>query len=317
MRLAAVRVVSVGVVVAGFAAVVGAGTAAAAAPAVITYNGGDIVYRAAMGQSNQVVVTQPAAGVLVFDDVVAITANTDPPGSCVYYADVDGVVRDRTRMQCVDRGGRLNVYTYDRADLIDNRTAGPVETLAAGAGDDIVRLGGGPGVVVHAAGGPGNDLFYSGPGSDAIDGGDDVDTVSYQGRYAVITADLDAPFMLEFIAFTGHGGAPGETDGYLAIENITGGGGADRITGNDLANVLDGGSATVPCGSPPCATFSGHDTLVGAGGPDVLLGQDGDDLLYGGAQYDTMDGGTGSNRCFDEAAGATVVRCALTVLVRP
>ena len=57
------------------------------------------------------------------------------------------------------------------------------------------------------------------------------------------------------------------------IENAIGGAGADQITGNDLNNLLDGGS-----------------------GADVLLGGLGDDFLIGGAGNDTIDGGAGNDK---------------------
>jgi len=54
------------------------------------------------------------------------------------------------------------------------------------------------------------------------------------------------------------------------IENATGGGGNDIITGNAVANVLIGGA-----------------------GNDTINGNDGDDTIIGGVGQDTMDGGIG------------------------
>lgn len=58
------------------------------------------------------------------------------------------------------------------------------------------------------------------------------------------------------------------------IENAVGGGGADSITGNDLANVLSGGS--------------GNDTILGLAGTDLLNGGAGNDRLDGGDGVDTV-----------------------------
>jgi Ca2+-binding RTX toxin-like protein len=310
------RVALVAVLVAGCTAV-SAGTANAAGTATIRYSGADILFLAAGSQANRLVITAPRPGFLVFDDVVNIEAFTEDPFACLYFADADGIVRDRTRIQCEDRGGRLNIRTGNYDDLIDNRTTALVETLSGDDGNDTIRLGGAPGVVVFASGGDGNDVFYSGAGSDVIDGGEDVDTVSYAGRFGAVTADLDAPYMWMGIRFAGHGGMGAENDGFNNIENLTGGGGDDLLTGNSRPNVLDGGSATVPCGTPPCATFSGNDRLVGGNGADVLLGRDGNDLMWGGVQFDTMDGGTGSNTCYDTLAGASTTNCVFVVLVSP
>ncbi|PWB64627.1 MAG: hypothetical protein C3F17_06425 [Bradyrhizobiaceae bacterium] len=71
------------------------------------------------------------------------------------------------------------------------------------------------------------------------------------------------------------------------IENGIGGGGADVLNGNDLANVLTG--------------LAGNDTLSGGAGNDTLYGGDGNDTLYGGDGNDTLEGGLGSDVLFGQA----------------
>ena len=68
------------------------------------------------------------------------------------------------------------------------------------------------------------------------------------------------------------------TVGVGNIENITGGTGADTLTGDGKANKIEGGA--------------GDDTLTGGAGVDELYGGAGDDTLTGGADADTIDGGT-------------------------
>ena len=58
------------------------------------------------------------------------------------------------------------------------------------------------------------------------------------------------------------------------IENAIGGGGNDILTGNLLANLLDGGA--------------GNDTLFGGGGNDTFLASLGNDTFDGGDGYDTL-----------------------------
>ena len=65
------------------------------------------------------------------------------------------------------------------------------------------------------------------------------------------------------------------------IENAVGGGGADVITGNDLANVLRG--------------MAGNDSISAGLGNDRLEGGDGNDTLAGGAGDDILDGGAGTD----------------------
>lgn len=117
------------------------------------------------------------------------------------------------------------------------------------------------------------------------------------------------------------------------IENAVGGSGNDKLIGNDVANVLDGGagfdtvsyrdaSAGVTAsmlnmrgtggaaagdrylniealeGSNFNDTLTGgvnNDTLTGLGGNDTLSGGNGNDRLFGGAGIDLLDGGNGDD----------------------
>lgn len=65
------------------------------------------------------------------------------------------------------------------------------------------------------------------------------------------------------------------------IENAKGGTGNDKIVGNVVANLLEGGD--------------GADTLDGRGGNDTLVGGSGDDWLLGSLGFDTLLGGEGND----------------------
>ncbi|MEM8853741.1 MAG: M10 family metallopeptidase C-terminal domain-containing protein [Pseudomonadota bacterium] len=89
------------------------------------------------------------------------------------------------------------------------------------------------------------------------------------------------------------------------IEDAIGGTGDDAITGNRLANRLDGGR-----GEDTINGADGRDHLLGGAGNDSLFGGAGDDRLFGDAGADTLmsgtgndrlDGGTGSDRLDAEA----------------
>src|SRR5436190_1395279 len=69
------------------------------------------------------------------------------------------------------------------------------------------------------------------PAADAYDGGEGRDTVSYQGRRRGVVASLGP---------AGGGGEPGELDRYTAVEDLNGGLGDDRLTGDDGPNRLYG-----------------------------------------------------------------------------
>lgn len=67
-------------------------------------------------------------------------------------------------------------------------------------------------------------------------------------------------------------------------------GGADRLTGNALRNMLDGGT-----GNDSLWGLGDHDTLAGQSGLDQLFGGDGNDLLQGGSGEDRLFGGAGND----------------------
>ncbi|NEY90681.1 calcium-binding protein [Tabrizicola oligotrophica] len=145
------------------------------------------------------------------------------------------------------------------------------DTILAAGGDDAVRGGQGRDQIF---GGLGSDTIFGGAGGDRIsdgagvdilfaDGGDDVifasgagsantyrggagsDTLSYRGITGGLTLDLAAGTVT---------GPQARHDVVRGIEHAEGGQGSDAITGDDLANVLDG--------------RQGNDTLFGGLGAD-------------------------------------------------
>ncbi len=77
------------------------------------------------------------------------------------------------------------------------------------------------------------------------------------------------------------------------IENAVGGGGADTIYGNAVANQLSGlgGVDMIDSGE-------GNDTVYGGEGGDTLIARGGADLVYGEGGADIVDGGVGSDIIF-------------------
>ena len=160
-----------------------------------------------------------------------------------------------------------------------------IENLTSGNGDDVLTgntlanaLDGGSGND-SLLGGDGNDSLTGGLGDDTIDGGAGIDTALFTGSTAA-TVNLT----LTTAQVTGYG-----TDVILGIENVTSGSGNDSLTGNALANVLDGGS-----------------------GDDSLLGGNGNDTLKGGVGNDTVNGGTGVDLADYTGTAAISINLALT-----
>jgi Ca2+-binding RTX toxin-like protein len=145
------------------------------------------------------------------------------------------------------------------------------DTLTGNGGNDVLD------------GGAGDDSLLGGAGADTHLGGPGADTASYAGHTAPVTADLDG---------VADDGGKGERDRIMTdVENITGGAGADRLTGNNGRNELRGGAGgDVLDGGP------GNDSLDGSAGKDRLGGGDGDDAMDGGDDTDDLDGSKGNDK---------------------
>jgi len=174
--------------------------------------------------------------------------------------------------------GNLNAasggYGLDFSDGTGNANLGGgdfADYLAGGAGSD------------HLVGNGGNDLLDGGAGSNLLDGGAGIDTA----RFSLVgdaVVNLDQGYGLQW-----------DVDRWavstlVAVENLTGGSGDDRFTGNSAANVLTGGV--------------GDDTLDGGLGNDILTGGLNNDTLIGGGGIDTAS--------YADAASGVTVRLAIT-----
>jgi Ca2+-binding RTX toxin-like protein len=171
-----------------------------------------------------------------------------------------------------------NVANDGESGELDNVKT-DVENLIGGAGDDNFTGSASANVLTGGAGddtlngGAGDDTFLEGAadsGSDTFIGGTGTDTVDYSARTGDLTITMDG---------TADDGLAGELDNVgTDIENVLCGSGDDTVTGNALANLIEGGA--------------GDDTLSGGAGNDELYGGAGDDILDGGAGDDILDGGS-------------------------
>ncbi len=210
----------------------------------------------------------------------------------------------------------LNLYGSDADDLFElfndrTRVNGTdvlffdIEyfSITGGAGSDTISGGGiassqtwgltGSGVgfvqfnptiwfmqVENLVGGPRNDLFEilpSGSVAGSIDGGTGANSISYADTLndgaSAWTSDVNVN--LSSGTATAVGGS------IQNFQHVYGGEGNDQLTGNSLANILEG--------------RGGDDTLVGNAGGDTLVGGDGNDSLNGGAGSDFLVGGQGDD----------------------
>lgn len=79
----------------------------------------------------------------------------------------------------------------------------------------------------------------------------------------------------------------------LQIQNVTGGAGADRLSGDSQPNMLLG--------------MGGNDLLWGHGGADDLQGGNGNDVVVGGADNDTITGGIGKDLVIGGTGADTLI----------
>lgn len=150
------------------------------------------------------------------------------------------------------------------------------DTLTGGSGNDKLAGGDDNDVITGGAGDDtcwgeaGNDTFRGeagASGSDFYFGGEGTDLMDYSGRSLALTIAMDATWTGSFQSGSATGtpsGASGEGDLVGAdIENLYGGAGNDTITGNALANHLEGrGGSDTFFETSDTST----DVFIGAGG---------------------------------------------------
>ncbi len=174
------------------------------------------------------------------------------------------------------------------------------------------------------SGAGGDDRLLGGEGNDTLDGGAGADTAGYQGAASGVSVSL---------AIVGAQDTLGDgVDTLSNLENLIGSAFNDTLTGDGLANVLEGGlgddalnggagldtASYADAGSGVSVSLAlagaqntggaGIDTLVsmenlagsafndaltGNAGDNALAGAAGDDILIGGLGADSLDGGAG------------------------
>jgi len=139
-------------------------------------------------------------------------------------------------------------------------------------------------------GGAGDDLLRGGGGNDSLNGGLGIDTATYDN------AGIGVKVSLAVLTAQVTGGAGSDT--LLAIENLTGSGFNDQLTGNTAANLISG-----LAGDDSLVGNAGNDTLYGGPGNDSLYGGDGNDWLRGDAGVDLIFGGNGNDNILSDGDG--------------
>ncbi|MET7487160.1 calcium-binding protein [Streptomyces sp. NPDC005538] len=265
-----------------------AGAATAPATAALSTGGGEVLYKAAAGQTNKVTVTASRVSgsdkvTYVIDDVVTIKAGT----GCAYPT-----ASDHTKVSCT-------VTTVDSQD--------PYATAKFTLGDknDVVSYNNKTNQTYYFASidlGPGNDRLEDtgrvdgnyvsgGTGNDSIDigkaavawGGDGNDGIVATGGLTITQGGNgnDALFT---------DGDSSSSDGGDGNDTVRGGDGDQILSGGDGNDVIEGYA-----GNDFLYGGKGNDKLYGGAGADTLYGNSGNDILWGGAGKDFLSGGPGRN----------------------
>lgn len=220
----------------------------------------DIHYNAAVGETNNVTVTQDANHIDFTDPGNAISTG---PGC--YSVAGDHVRCNRSLTDSI------KISTGDGDDSVQSAVDVPV-SVELGDGDDTATTG------------DGDDTLNGGPGADTMSGGAGDDTVDYSGRSEDLNISLDND---------DNDGTPTESDDINAnVENAIGGNGADTITAGNAAATLSGGP-----GDDIITGSDFNDVLKDGPGADQLIGGAGDDQLFGtaGDGDDVLSAGTGTD----------------------
>jgi Ca2+-binding RTX toxin-like protein len=192
-------------------------------------------------------------------DTLDLSSQTTLTGATINL--VNGVMTSAEGTETVT--GFEAVFDSDGSNRIFGHPGGRVEGRG---GNDTIN--GGPGVDT-ILGGTGNDLIFDSFGSDSLDGGADIDTISYQDWVgSSFTINLESGLV------TGPDGIETITNFEAAIDSNDPG----LITG-----LASAGSRLEGRG--------GNDTLFSGAANDTILGGDGDDRIVLSLGFDSMDGG--------------------------
>jgi Ca2+-binding RTX toxin-like protein len=257
----------------------------------------DILYSAAPGEANAVVVSEEGLAIRFTDPAAPVTAG---PG-CV--SDGDDALCDFSSLNFInvhvdlgdgDDSADLSGLDFPMPPLFEAASVvrgGPGnDHVLGGAGFDVFHGDEGDDELIGARsqdflyGGPGNDILRGGAGFwDELDGGPGDDILNGGiGRPDVVHA-IGANFRLTPTALTGVG-----NDTLIGIEHAWLEGGPGR-------NVFN---ARTWRGSTYIDAFAGNDLIVGGYGPDYLIGYGGNDVIAGRAGQDDLSGGGGRDVLF-------------------
>jgi hypothetical protein len=302
----------------------------AAHAATITYDGDTLVYTAAAGERNDMILGPSAAygQAIQLGDSAPVSF---PDGSCVQgdgwlHCAAPAAVRidlgDNNDTFAFASGGAplpnaVSVAGGPGADTLRGLEQGTGPTLDGGPGDAVLE---GKGAGETLQGGDGNDTLtgrggadrlFGGPGDDTLDGdrydaaapdlldgGPGVDKVE---GWANPAADRNGPITVTVDGVADDGRA-GEGDDVRDVEQIE-----SHVSGRfaftDAPDVVDVW-ANLDQGPSTIATAGGADRVIGGNAAETIDAGPGDDRVEGGFGDDAITGGPGKDTIYGDKVGS-------------
>lgn len=271
-----------------------AAQAATSEPATLVHYDGELWYKAAPGQTNDLTVSAKieergefeAYYVLTFNDRVEMTIEDGAAewDECTYPS-----ATDHTVVQCAVEAP----LGSDDSDIY---------RVTVRDGDDKVTIPADNSAYATIYGGPGNDALTDNSRAAVLRGEDGNDRLHGGGGvWALGPFGGNGHDTITGCAMDCYGGAGDDTlTGDGSENNLYGESGNDTLYGKQDNDVLRGGKGNDKLhgntGSDTLYGDEGNDTLWGDQDNDTLWGNSGNDVLYGGAGTDTLSGGPGSNK---------------------
>jgi len=183
-----------------------------------------------------------------------------PSGNRIFLTIWDGGGNDTINLSNYANGVTVDLRpgqfsTFDQAQLANSLAAQNLTSLAPGnIAMSLLYNNNTASLIENVTGGNGNDVFVGNTANNILDGGAGSDTVVFTHTTGVNVTlnDTNADVIVNH---------DGETDTLRSIENVGGTVGNDTIVGNSLDNVLTGGTA----GVDNLSGGGGADRLIGGG----------------------------------------------------
>lgn len=142
---------------------------------------------------------------------------------------------------------------------------------------------------IIAYGGDGNDIYYASEAHDSFDGGNGIDTISYENARGFVRVNLHTGDIIDRYSASDR---PYD-DRVYNVEDVVASNYEDEVIGNPQDNFIDGLD-----GRDVLKGGAGNDTIFGGGHDDTLEGGAGDDQLHGGLSDDKLLGGSGNDTLY-------------------